>query len=136
MASNSACTLAGAVDLVGQHQIGEDRSLVHAELGGARVVDLRAYQVGRQQVGRELDAGEMGVDGLSRGLDQQRLGQTRNAFQQHVAVGQQGDHHPLHQHLLADHHLVDLGQQVMQVGGLLPDAGIQLAHGGGLNAVA
>ena len=53
----------GAVDLVGQQDVGEDRSLLGAELAGLRVVDARADDVGRQQVGRELDAMELGRDG-------------------------------------------------------------------------
>ena len=50
----------GPVDLVGQQQVGEDRPLVDAEVVGPLVEDLRADDVGGEQVDGELDAGESG----------------------------------------------------------------------------
>jgi hypothetical protein len=47
----------GAVDLVGE-EIREDRARAELEVGGALVEDRRAGDVGRHQVGRELDAPE------------------------------------------------------------------------------
>ena len=49
-------TWTGAVDLVGQHHVGEDRARVKLELAGALAEDQRAADVGGKQVGRELDA--------------------------------------------------------------------------------
>ena len=46
----------GAVDLVGEHEVGEHRAPCGDELAGALLVDQRAGEVGRQQVRRELDA--------------------------------------------------------------------------------
>ena len=60
----------GPVDLVGQQQVREDRPLVDAELVGPLVEDLRADDVGGEQVDRELDAGEMEVDRLGEHRDQ------------------------------------------------------------------
>ena len=52
----------GAVDLVGQHQVGEDRALAGTRSAAPPVAvfahDLRADDVGGHQVGRELDAAE------------------------------------------------------------------------------
>ena len=50
----------GAVDLVGQQQVGEDRSGLEAELALAVLLDkdVRADDVGGHQVRRELDAVE------------------------------------------------------------------------------
>jgi hypothetical protein len=45
-----------AVDLVGEQQVGEHRAERGGEVAGLLVVDARADQVGRHQVGRELDA--------------------------------------------------------------------------------
>jgi hypothetical protein len=53
-----------AVDLVGQHQVREDGALLGAELAALLVVEHGAHHVGRQQVGRELDARELGRDVL------------------------------------------------------------------------
>src|SRR5574341_775759 len=44
-----------AVNLVGEHQVSEEGALLDRELAGARVVDLRAEHIRRQQVRRELD---------------------------------------------------------------------------------
>ncbi len=55
-----------------------------------------------QQVGRELDAMEGGLDGGGQGADAHGFGQAGHAFEQDVAVGQQPDQQPVHQLLLAD----------------------------------
>ena len=57
-----------AVDLVGQQQPGEQRSLAEAELVGALVVEERAGQVAREQVGGELGAREVQPERLREGL--------------------------------------------------------------------
>jgi hypothetical protein len=76
-----------AVDLVGQQQVGEHRSQRGAEVAGLLVVDARADQVGRHQVGRELNALELALQhGVGQRLDRQRLGQPRHAFDQQVAA--------------------------------------------------
>ena len=54
-----------------------------------------ADDVGRQQVGRELDALELRRRGVGERLDQQRLGQARHALEQHVPVGEQADQQPV-----------------------------------------
>ena len=46
----------GPVDLVGEHDVGEQRARLEAELLGRALVDADADEVGGQQVGRELDA--------------------------------------------------------------------------------
>ena len=57
-----------AVDLVGQHHVGEDRSLEEDETApaglGVVLEDVGAGDVGRHQVGRELDALERQVQDL------------------------------------------------------------------------
>jgi hypothetical protein len=48
-----------AVDLVGEQDVAEHRAEPGGELAGGGLVDLRAEQVGGQQIGRELDAREL-----------------------------------------------------------------------------
>ena len=91
----------GAVDLVRQYEVGEDRTLAYDEILVLLRVDQRADQVGGQQVGGELYARETGVDGLGERGDGQRLGQSRDAFQKDVSVGQQADQQGVHQVALA-----------------------------------
>jgi len=70
------------------NQVREQRAALLGELTGVHVVDDRAGDIGRQQIGRELDALERRVERLRQGLDQQRLGEPRHAFDQAVAAGQ------------------------------------------------
>jgi len=93
----------GAIDLVGEQHVGEDRALVEAEGLVALVVDRDAENVGGQQVGRELDALEGRPDRARERLGECRLARARVVFQQHVAAtgegGQQaadGQRLPLH----------------------------------------
>ena len=55
-----------AVDLVGEQQVGEHRPAARGELAGRLVVERVAGDVGRHQVGRELDAREAAVEASSR----------------------------------------------------------------------
>ena len=82
-----------AVDLVGEDDVGEDRPLDEAELApaGLRLVqDHGAGDVGRHQVGRELDALEGDVEDLADGADHERLGQAGHADEQAVAAREDG----------------------------------------------
>ena len=46
----------GAVDFIGEHQVGEDRSSARGESARLRIVNLGADDIRRQHVGRELQA--------------------------------------------------------------------------------
>ena len=76
------------VDLVGQEHLAEDRAFLKDQFAvpGRRVLlnDVRAGDVGRHQVGRELDAAEAQVHRLSKRADHQRLGQAWHTLQQAV----------------------------------------------------
>ena len=90
------CLRRGAVDLVGQQDLREDRPTLELEVPAAAGIlhhHVGADDVGRHQVGRELDARESQVERLGQGLHQQRLPQSRNAFQQHMPTGQQRNQH-------------------------------------------
>ncbi len=78
-----------AIDLVGQHDVAEDRTARVDELAGLRVVDVAAGDVAGQQVGRELDARERGRDALGQRLADQRLAHAGHVLQQDVIGGQQ-----------------------------------------------
>src|SRR5262249_21646219 len=65
-------------------------------------VDLRAGDVGGQEVGRELDSREGGLEMSGEALDRPRLGEPRQSFDQQVAVGQESQEQPLDHRLLAD----------------------------------
>ena len=94
----------GAVDLVGEQQVGEDRSRLEAELALAVLLDqdVRADDVGRHQVRRELDAVERAVDDVGEGAHEHRLAQAGHALEQRVAVGDQADQRLPDEVVLAD----------------------------------
>ena len=81
----------GAVDFVGEQQVGEDRAAAEFEAAFAGVVDHAAGDVGGQQVGGELDALELAVDGFGEAFDKQGFAQSRHAFDEDVAAAEQRD---------------------------------------------
>ena len=88
------CTLhlgRGAVDFVGEEEIGENGTLLHAETLLLLAIDERTDDIGRKEVGGELHAAEFGIDELCERFDGQRFGQTGHAFEEHVSVGEQTD---------------------------------------------
>jgi hypothetical protein len=109
----------GAVDLVRQDDVGEDRPLLGRELAALRVVDERADEIRRQQVRRELDALEVRLQRGREGIDRQRLRESGHTLEQHVAAGQETEHHPLHHVALADDDLVHLRGDVVDERALL-----------------
>jgi len=58
----------GAVDLVGQDDVGEDGALLEDKLAGVAVVDANAQDIAGEHVRGELDAGEGAVDALGHGV--------------------------------------------------------------------
>ena len=123
-----------AVHLVGQHDVREDRPAHEAEdaaAGGAILLQhVGAGDVGRHQVGRELDPPERQRQRVGQRLDEQRLGQARHADEQAVPAREQRHQQMVDDLLLAHDALADLGHQGAARGGDLAD-GIEIALGGG-----
>ena len=69
---------------------------------------VRAQNVGRHQVGRELNARKMQIERLGQRAHQQRFAQARHAFQQTVAADEQASEHAVHDIVVADDHSADL----------------------------
>ena len=90
----------GAVDFVGQQQVREDRPAMDAELARALIEDFRADDVRGQQVNGELHAGELEVNGLGDGVDEERLGEAGHALKEQVAAGEECNQQPLDHHVL------------------------------------
>ena len=80
----------------------KDRTLLEGEAGGFRAVDLGAGDIRREQIRGELDAMELAFDAFGQLLDRLGLGQTRCAFDQQMAVGEQGDQQALDKLVLAE----------------------------------
>ena len=73
--------------------------------------DVRADDVGRHEVGRELDARERRVDRLGERAHEHRLAEAGHAFEQRVAAAEQAHEHALDDLFLADDHRADLFAQ-------------------------
>ena len=94
----------GAVDLVGQDHVGEERAGLENKLARGCVVDARSQDVRREQVGSELDSPERTVDTGGDGPGQQCLAHAGHVLDQHVSLGQEGDDgEPDHFGLPQDH---------------------------------
>ncbi len=106
----------GAVDLVGQQEVREDRAELDVEARLAGPQDAGADEVGGHQVGRELDAREAAADDVGDGAHGERLGQAGHALDEQVAAGEQRDEHPFEQVVLAGHDPADLEQRGLEGG--------------------
>ncbi len=96
------------VDLVGEQEVDHHRAEFDVELLLALAVDAGTDDVGGHQVGSELDTREGAAHDLGERLDRQRLGDTGNALEQHMALGEQTHQHPLDELVLADDDPLDL----------------------------
>ena len=100
----------GAVDLVGEEEVAEDRAELRVEGAPVGAVDPGPDEVARHEVRGELDPPERGVEDVGEGLDREGLGEARDALEEEVAAGEEGDEHPLEHRVLADDHPADLVQ--------------------------
>ena len=103
---------AGAVDLVRHQELTEDRTGDEAEAAlaaGAFLEHLAAQDVGRHQVGRELDAARVEPEHDAHGLDQLGLGEAGQADQQRVSAAEHGDQRLLDHPFLPEDHVADRG---------------------------
>ena len=80
----------GTIDLIRQDQVVEQGAALEAEAAFFRPIDVRAGQVRRQQVGRELHALEVSLQRMRQRLDGARLGQARRTLDQQMAVRRAG----------------------------------------------
>ena len=75
----------GSVDFIGQEELGEDRARAKLEGLLLRIEDAYAHNVGRHEVGRELDALELAFEDPCQDADQHGLGGPRNPLDEDVA---------------------------------------------------
>ena len=102
----------GPVDLVGQDDLAEDRPGLELENPAAvRGLhhDVRTDDVGRHQVGGELDPVEVETQRVGKGADQERLAQARYALEQRVTADEQAGEDAVDDLVVADDDLGNLG---------------------------
>lgn len=91
----------GAVDLVGQHDVGEHRAGAQGERAILGVVDRPAHDIGRHEVGRELDALERQAHRHRQRARQHGLAQAGHVLDQQVPAGHDGGERQFHLLVLA-----------------------------------
>jgi hypothetical protein len=106
----------GAVDLVREEEVREDRTERGLELAVLLVVDARANEVGGHEVRGELDPLEVALDRARDRLDREGLGQPRNALDQKVAAREQPDEDPLEHVVLSDDDPLHLIKEAAHLG--------------------
>ena len=110
----------GAVDLVGEQQMGEDGPGAELEVAVALIPDRRPGHVGGKEVGCELHAAEAEPDRLGKGTRRKRLRESRHILEQHVTVAEDAEQHELELFTLADHRALDLVDEAAAQLGQLP----------------
>ena len=122
-----------AIDFVSENDVGEDRSLDEAETLATRFgiffQDLCAGDIGRHEIGGELNASEGEVEGLRQRANEQGLGETGNADEKAVAAGEEPKDKLLDDLRLTDDDLADLGVELIAGAGQIGDClHVSLGH--------
>ena len=94
----------GAVDFVGQNDVGENRAGLELELLVDLVVDADADHVARQHVGGKLHAVKRAVKRVRQGLGQRGFADAGHIFDQQVAAAEQRDQCEADGFILAANH--------------------------------
>jgi len=98
----------GAVDLVNQNDLGENRPGMELEAARVAVVYRHANDVRRQHVGGALDAVKVQTEQLGQHMSQDRLANARHVFDEQMATCQQADQGKADLPLFAQHNAAGL----------------------------
>ena len=99
------------VYLVGQNEVGKNRTFFHRKFVCFLTVNQRTDDIGRQQVRRKLYATKVGIYQLRKGFDGQRFCQSGNAFEQNMTIRQKADEQRFDQMFLSDNGLIHAHHQ-------------------------
>ena len=91
-----------SVDLVGEQNVGKDRALPQREFRRLHIENVRAGNVRRHKIRRELNTRITGAEDLGERLYGQRFCRPGNAFDKSVPFGKQCDHDLFDHLVLAD----------------------------------
>gem|GEM_PF-3124729 len=107
-----------AVDFVREDQVGEDGTADEGEAAafGRFGEDFGAGDIGRHQVGRELDALEVKVEDLREGFDEEGLGEAGGAGEEAMAAGEKGEEELFDDLTLADDDFGEFGGNAFAAG--------------------
>ena len=92
-----------AVDLVGEQEIGEHGPGLELEAARRIAEDVHTGDIGRHEVGRELDAREANAERCGEHAREQRLRGTGHAFDEHVSAREERGEDLIDHVVLAEH---------------------------------
>ena len=107
-----------AVDFVGKEEVGENGASFGGKFLGSRVVDVGADNVGRKEIGGELDSPEVGRESLSQSSDGEGLGESGETFDEKVVSGEKTDEHAIDEVVLPDEDACDFLPERCYEGGV------------------
>ena len=110
-----------AVDFVGEHDVCEDRPLLHHEVASGGAIDECAHEVGGEKIRRELHALELRLHPLRKRGDSGRFREPGNTFDQNVSIGKEPEQEAVYQLFLAHDDAVNLLLQLPKGLALLGD---------------
>ena len=98
-----------AVDFVDEYQVGKNRPLLELECRIADIENAAARNIGRHEVGCELDAVEAQGSSARQEVNSQRFGYAGHAFNQHMAIAKKAGQHEANHFFLPYQHPRELG---------------------------
>ena len=104
-----------AVDLVREQEVAEHGAELRVERALLRAVDPRADEIRRDEVRRELDAGERAAEDARSGLDRQRLREAGHSLDEEVALREEAHEHALEHRVLPGDDAPDLEQRLLEL---------------------
>ena len=78
----------GAVYLICQQNVGDNRSRMKCKKACLLIIDIKAGNIGRQEIRRKLNPGKRTPDAFGQGFGQQGFGDAGHIFQQDMTLGQ------------------------------------------------
>ena len=106
----------GAVDLVGEDDVGKNGTLDEFELAATALTflkDVGAGDVHRHEVGRKLNPAEIQMHGLGQAFDEQRFGEAGDAHEERMAAGEKANRQMLNHRFLTHDDLANLILQLV-----------------------
>ena len=100
----------GAIDFVGENQVGKNGAVLELEFAfaaGGFHDDVGAEDVGRHEIGSELNAVEAHVESFAESADEECFAEAGDAFEEDVTSAENGDEGAFDDGVVPDDHLAD-----------------------------
>jgi hypothetical protein len=119
----------GAVDFIGEEDIGEDGSGMELEFAGFLVKDAEARDISREEVRGALDAGEFSTEGEGEGLGEGGFSEAWEVLDEEMTASEQAFEHMFNNLLFSAEGMVE-GDSKRLEHGARGGLGVEVAIGG------